>query len=462
MDEQRIFIIGKPNVGKSTLFNRIIREKKSIVHNIAGVTRDFIYAKAKWDDVSFTLVDTCGIFEQPQNIIEEKQKEAIFNSLYEANLILFVVDGKNGLTSEDFHIVEYLRKIKVNVLLVANKCENFEKYVLEVKPELFSLGFGDPIAISAEHNKNIDELLDRVIAILKKDIRYSSNEDQENFDKLSEEKIIKVAIIGRPNVGKSSLFNSIIGLERAVVSEISGTTRDAIDQDVIINNHQFKFIDTAGMRKKSTITYGSIEMFSIARTLKAIEKSDVVVLVLDSTEGITHQDKSIIGVAENLGKSSVVVFNKWDLVINNQKKKEEFLKYFEKEFYFVNYSPIVFTSAPKKQGIEDLVQAIIVANESRNIKISNNLLNSVLERYVMISPPPVRKGKRIKFYYAAQVGVRPPVFVFYSNLPREIPKYYQQGLRNMIRKNINPFIGSPIFLKFEEKEQTKPSKEKIV
>jgi len=456
LEKPTVLIIGKPNVGKSTLFNRMIGERKSIVHDMPGVTRDNIFSTIQWDDISFTLVDTCGIFEQPEDNIEERQKKIIFDSLKDVSLVIFVIDGKNGLTSEDYHIADYLRKSNSKVILVVNKAENFEKYEWETKPEIYSLGFGEGIPVSAEHNRNIPSLMDAIVNSLKT----SGFDSEESVDNESENKEIKVSIIGRPNVGKSSLFNSIVGSERAIVSEIPGTTRDAIDHLVKIGDKSFRFIDTAGMRKKSTIHYGSIEMFSISRTIKAVEKSDVVILVVDSTEGITHQDKSIIGVAEKRGKGTIIAFNKWDLVKNNQKRKEEFFKYFEKELYFVNYSPLVFTSVPRRWGIQELITAIEEVEKSRNKKIPTSALNAALEKYTLVTPPPVKKGKRIKFYYATQVGTKPPVFVFYSNLPYDIPKYYQQGLRNMIRHYIDPFIGSPIFLKFEARKSQEKTKVK--
>ena len=329
MIRPKVLIVGKSNVGKSTLFNRIIGERKSIVHDLPGVTRDFVYGETEWDGVSFTVVDTCGILENPESYIEERQKMLIFQSREEAALILFVVDGRNGLTSEDFHIAENLKRYADKVLLVANKAENFDKFEIEIRPELYSLGFGEAIPVSAEHNKNISELLDEITNFLIKNDLASFDEEP----KATSEETIKVAIVGRPNVGKSSLFNSIVGIERALVSEIPGTTRDSIDYEVEIDSQKFSFIDTAGLRKKSAVSYGSIEMFSISRSIKAIEKSDVVVLVVDSVEGITRQDKSIIGLAEDKGKASVIVFNKWDLIKNKKQKKEEFLLNFDKEFF---------------------------------------------------------------------------------------------------------------------------------
>jgi GTP-binding protein len=442
-----VLVVGKPNVGKSTLFNRIIKEKKSIVLDYPGVTRDHVYAEARWDERAFMLVDTCGIFEDPEEIIAKQQKEVVLNSIRESALVIFVVDGKNGLTSEDHHIAEFIRKAGVDVVLAANKAEGFEKYESFIKPDLYQLGFGEPIPVSAEHNRNIDELLDEVVEKLENkgiSIRYVKEIEED-------ENTIKVAFIGKPNAGKSSLFNAITGMKKAIVSDIPGTTRDTVDQIVTIDENTFKFIDTAGMRKKSTVKYGTIEMYSIIRTIKTIEKSDVVVLLIDATEGVTQQDKKVAGLAENNGKGTIIVFNKWDLI--EQEKREEFINKAKKELYFINYSPVIFTEAKNSKGIKEVIKKIVQVNESRNREISTSILNQALERHMMMTPPPIKKGKRVKLYYGVQVGVRPPVFTFYANMPKELSKSYQQSIRNMIRKYIDPFEGSPLFLKFEERKR---------
>ncbi|UYO98882.1 ribosome biogenesis GTPase Der [Oceanotoga sp. DSM 15011] len=447
MSNPLVLVVGKPNVGKSTLFNRIIKEKKSIVLDYPGVTRDHVYAEARWDERAFMLVDTCGIFEDPEEIIAKQQKEVVLNSIREAALVIFVVDGKNGLTSEDHHIAEFIRKSGVDVVLAANKAEGFEKYESFIKPDLYQLGFGEPIPVSAEHNRNIDELLDEVVEKLENkgiSIRYVKEIEED-------ENTIKVAFIGKPNAGKSSLFNAITGMKKAIVSDIPGTTRDTVDQIVTIDENTFKFIDTAGMRKKSTVKYGTIEMYSIIRTIKTIEKSDVVVLLIDATEGVTQQDKKVAGLAENNGKGTIIVFNKWDLI--EQEKREEFINKAKKELYFINYSPVIFTEAKNSKGIKEVIKKIVQVNESRNREISTSILNQALERHMMMTPPPIKKGKRVKLYYGVQVGVRPPVFTFYANMPKELSKSYQQSIRNMIRKYIDPFEGSPLFLKFEERKR---------
>jgi GTP-binding protein len=448
MSKPLVLIVGKPNVGKSTLFNRIIGEKKAIVLDQPGVTRDHIYGEARWEKRAFTLVDTCGIFEDPEEIIAKQQKEVVINSIKEAALVIFVVDGRNGVTSEDFHIADLLRKSGVDVLIVANKSESYEKYKMEIRPDLYEFGFGEPIPVSAEHNGNIDELMNKTIQILEKKDYDLFDDEIEN-----EDEIIKVAIIGKPNAGKSSLFNKILGMEKAIVSDIPGTTRDAVDEIIEIDGQKFKFMDTAGMRKKKSVEYGSIEMYSIIRTTRTIEKSDIVIILVDALEGITQQDKKIAGIAENHGKGTIVAYNKWDLVDHSKVDINAVMKTFEKEMYFIYYSPLIFTSALDGTGIPKLIDSIKKVQNSREMKIQTSILNSALERYLMVSPPPIKKGKRIKFYYATQVGVKPPVFTFYTNQPKEIPNSYKQSLRNMIRKYIDPFEGSPLFLKFEERRK---------
>ncbi|HOT32123.1 MAG TPA: ribosome biogenesis GTPase Der [Petrotogaceae bacterium] len=443
-----VLIVGKPNVGKSTLFNRMIGEKKSIVLDFPGVTRDHVYAEARFCERAFTVIDTCGIFENPTDIIQTQQKKAVLDSVKEADLVLFVVDGKNGLSSEDFHTAQFIRKAGVEVLLVANKAEGYDRYEDSIKPELYSLGLGEPIPVSAEHNKNLEELFEAIIERLEgKGYNLMCSTDEKNSGD------IKVALIGRPNVGKSSLFNMLLGTEKAVVSDIPGTTRDPVDQRVRINDKNYLFIDTAGLRKKSIIEYGSIEMFSNVRTVKSIEKADVVAVLIDSTQGITVQDQKVAGLAEDRGKATVIVLNKWDAAPSELRDKKVLKKAIEKDLYFIDYSPVVMTSCLERTGSADLMAAIDKAYASYTRQIPTSALNAALERFLMVTPPPVRGGKRIKFTFVTQVGVKPPVFTFYVNTQEEVPKNYQQSLRNMIRNYIDPYPGSPLFLKFIYKEE---------
>lgn len=448
-----VILIGKSNVGKSTLFNKLIGKRKSIVADESGTTRDAVIDRVFWFEKSFELVDTCGIFETTEGIVEEqiddqsmveyyreiykKSKELAIKAFSEADLILFLVDGKNGLSSEDYTIAEMLRKSQTDVLLVANKVENEKKYNSNIS-EFYSLGFGEPFPVSAEQSKNLDELIEKIIEILESkgyDLK-AKESDTEN--------IIRVTITGRPNAGKSSLFNTLINEERALVTPIAGTTRDVIDEIAKINNRNYLFIDTAGLRKKSKIE-SFLERISTLRTIDAIERSDVVVLVIDATEGITRQDQRIAGLAEKNGKGTVIVFNKWDLVKYSDKRIKEFQQHIREKLYFIDYSPIVFSSATKKVGIRELISAINKTYESLHKKFPTSAVNSAIQR--MITKPP----HGLKLYYGLQVDIRPPTFLFFVN-KAEVPESFQAAIRKTIREQIDPFIGSPIFLKFKERE----------
>jgi GTP-binding protein len=433
-----VLIVGKSNVGKSTLFNRLIGKKKSIVDDLEGVTRDAVSDRVIYYDKEFELVDTCGIFENPNDLFTKKTKENTLEMLKEADLAIFVVDGKNGISSEDYYLADLLRKSSIDVILVANKVEN-EKKFMNIEPDIYTLGFGDPLKISSEQGKNIDVLLEKVISILESkgyDLRVR-NERKE---------IIRVSLVGRPNAGKSSLFNAILDSERALVTPIPGTTRDSIDELVEINGEKFLFIDTAGLRRKSRTNYKSIDMYSNVRTIRSIELSDIVIVVLDSVEGITHQDQRIVGLAENRGKGTIVVFNKIDLIKNFNERKREFLEMFEEKFYFVNYSPVIFTSAVSKIGIDQLIKSIKTVYESLHHRVPTSAVNAAIQRMMMFTPPP----RGLKILYGTQVDIKPPTFLFFTN-GRKVPESYQNLIRRTIRENIYHFIGAPLFLKFKSR-----------
>lgn len=433
-----VLIVGKSNVGKSTLFNRLIGKKKSIVDDLEGVTRDAVSDRVIYYDKEFELVDTCGIFENPNDLFTKKTKENTLEMLKEADLAIFVVDGKNGISSEDYYLADLLRKSSIDVILVANKVENEKKY-MNIEPDIYTLGFGDPLKISSEQGKNIDVLLEKVISILESkgyDLRVR-NERKE---------IIRVSLVGRPNAGKSSLFNAILDSERALVTPIPGTTRDSIDELVEINGEKFLFIDTAGLRRKSRTNYKSIDMYSNVRTIRSIELSDIVIVVLDSVEGITHQDQRIVGLAENRGKGTIVVFNKIDLIKNFNERKREFLEMFEEKFYFVNYSPVIFTSAVSKIGIDQLIKSIKTVYESLHHRVPTSAVNAAIQRMMMFTPPP----RGLKILYGTQVDIKPPTFLFFTN-GRKVPESYQNLIRRTIRENIYHFIGAPLFLKFKSR-----------
>ena len=437
-----VVIIGKPNVGKSTLFNRLIRKRKSIVDDIPGVTRDIVRDVVKTDDGWFYLVDTGGVFEKPEGKIEEVVKEKVLSTLEKADLILFTVDGRKEPTSEDFHIAEILRKFKDKVLLVAAKVENDRVYQ-QVLPDIYTLGFGEPLAVSAEEKRNIDVLLD---VILEKLAQLGADlETQEE----EEEDYIKVALVGKPNAGKSSIFNAIIGKERAIVTPIPGTTRDSIDELVEFDGRKYLFIDTAGLRRKSKVEEKSIEKYGSYRSVDAIERAGVVVLVVDATEGITRQDQRLAGLAERKGKATIVVYNKWDLVENRKEREQEFIDQFYEKLYFVDYSPVLFTSAVKGWGLDRLYTTVDKVYESYTTKVPTSKINRALEKHLLIAPPPSKKGRKLRIYFGMQVDIKPPTFLFFSNNPADIPESYTKSLRRMIREEVYPFVGSPVFIKYK-------------
>ncbi|PLV60176.1 ribosome biogenesis GTPase Der [Thermotoga sp. KOL6] len=434
-----VLIVGKPNVGKSTLFNKLVRKKKAIVEDEEGVTRDPVQDTVEWYGKSFRLVDTCGVFDKPQDIISKKMKEVTLNMVREADLVLFVVDGKTGITKEDESLAEFLRKSQVDVLLVANKAENIWKFEKEVKPELCSLGFGDPLPVSAEHNVNLDILIETVIKRL----------EEKGIDLTPKPEIadaIKVAIVGRPNVGKSSLFNAILNKERALVSPIPGTTRDPVDDEVLIDGRKYVFVDTAGLRRKSRIEPRTVEKYSTYRVVDSIERADVVIIVLDATQGITRQDQRIAGLAERRGKASVVVFNKWDLVEHREKRYDEFTKLFKEKLYFIDYSPLLFTSANKGWGVDKILDAINTAYSSYTTKVPSSALNSALQKVLAFTNLP----KGLKIFFGLQVDVKPPTFLFFVNNTEKIKNPQKVFLRRLIRDYVFSFEGSPIFLKFKK------------
>lgn len=449
-----VLLVGKSNVGKSTLFNKLIGKRKSIVADESGTTRDAVVDRVFWHEKVFEIVDTCGIFETSESILKniednpkaaeyykeiyEKSKNFTIKALSESDLIIFIVDGKNGLSSEDYSIADTIRKSGTNVLLVANKVENEKKYVNNLS-EFYSIGFGEPFPISAEQSKNLDELVEKIIETLEsKGYNLTIKEEEES------ENTTRVAIVGKPNAGKSSLFNVLINEERAIVTPIAGTTRDVIDEIVRINNRNYLFVDTAGLRKKSKIE-NFLERVSTLRTIEAIERSDVVVLVIDALEGVTRQDQRIAGLAEKNGKGTVIVLNKWDLIKHPDKKVKELREEIKEKLYFIDYSPIIFSSTVNRVGLKELISSINKSYESLHKKVPTSAINSAIQR--MIAKPP----HGLKLYYGLQVGIRPPTFLFFVN-NSEVPESFQASIRRTIREQIDPFIGAPIFLKFKERE----------
>lgn len=438
-----VLIIGRPNVGKSTLFNRLVGGRDAIVDNLEGLTRDFKIGKVRWYEKSFDLIDTCGLFDNPKDIIEEKMKEVTFNLINEGDLILYLVDGKNGLVGSDQEFAEKIRKSGKEVILVANKVENEDKYKEEHELDLYSLGLGEPFPISAVHGINKHELLEIITDKLEK-----RGFDLEDSD---ESESIKIAIVGKPNAGKSSIFNKIIKNERSLVTEIAGTTRDTVNERIKINENEYIFIDTAGIRKKSKVKIKNVEYYSVMRAVTAIQKSDIVVMVIDATEGIGSQDQKIAGIIENSGKGVIVVYNKSDLI--NEKERKELIEEFEMQFYFINYSPVLFVSALNGTGIRKIIDSIELVRENIQKKIPTGILNNVVSRYTLSTPPVGNGRKKAKIYYSTQISTKPPVIGLFVNDPGLFNESYLRGLRKMIRTNIDPFTGSPIYLKLKRKKK---------
>ena len=449
----KVFIVGKPNVGKSTLFNKLIKQRKAIVDNQPGVTRDAVYGDIQIDaDRVFRLIDTCGIFQQPEGVIESMMKERTVKSLSEADLILFVVNGQSPPTSEDYEIADMLRVLGKPLLFVANKTESSKRYD-DVYPELFDLGFGEPIAVSAEHKIGTAGLIEEIAERMDQAPQPSQSIPGESGGiggrNAQSEETIKVTITGKPNVGKSLLLNALCGKERALVTDIAGTTRDPIDELFVHNGQSYLLIDSAGIRKRTKVDYKSLESFSISRAEQAMEAADVVLLVMDVREGVSEQDQRIAGMLEKKGKASVIVFNKADLLPPlSEEKQRETVETTLQSLYFLYYTPVVFISAKEQRNLEILYQAINQSYKSYTTTFSTGEINRTLERIKLILTAPTGKGKSLNMLYATQVANKPPIITIYVNDPQIIPANFKTAVKKQFRKFLDPLAGSPLFLKF--------------
>lgn len=423
-----IAIVGRPNVGKSTIFNRIVGERISIVEDIPGVTRDRIYSSAEWLNHEFNIIDTGGIDIGDEPFLEQIRQQAEI-AIDEADVIIFLTNGREGVTAADEEVAKILYKAKKPVVLAVNKIDNPE--MREQIYDFYSLGFGEPFPISGSHGLGLGDLLDE-----------AAKHFPKNGKKDYEEDTICFSLIGRPNVGKSSLVNAILGEERVIVSDISGTTRDAIDSQLTVNGQKYVIIDTAGMRKKGKV-YESTEKYSVLRALRAIERSDVVIVVINAEEGIIEQDKRIAGYAHEAGRAVVIVVNKWDAVEKDEKTMKEFEQKIRDHFLFLDYAPIVFLSAKTKKRIHTLMPMINLASENHTRRIDTSILNDVIMDAVAMNPTPTDKGKRLKIYYTTQVAVKPPTFVVFVNEPELLHFSYERFLENRIRDAFD-FTGTPI------------------
>lgn len=434
-----VAVVGRPNVGKSTLFNRIAEERISIVEDTPGVTRDRVYAEAEWLNHKFTLIDTGGLEPESNDFILKQIYVQAEIAMETADVILFVVDVKTGVTDADMQIANILRRTRKPIILVVNKVDDLRKYGNDIYA-FYQLGLGDPFGVSAGQVTGLGDLLDEVVKNFKQD-----SEQEEDDD------TIKVAIVGKPNVGKSSLVNKILGEERVIVSDIAGTTRDAIDSPCEKDGQKYVFIDTAGIRRKSKIKE-NIEKYSIIRAVAAVERADICILMINATEGITEQDTKIAGIAHEMGKPTIIVVNKWDLIEKDNKTMNNFIKDIELEFKYMSYAPKMFISAKTGQRVHKLFEMVKFCNENSTRRVSTGMLNEVLIEAMAMNQPPAEKGKPLKIYYITQVSVKPPTFILFVNDTHLLHFSYKRYIENQLREAFG-FEGTPIHFIIRNKER---------
>ena len=439
MGKAILAIVGRPNVGKSTLFNTLAGEKISIVEDHPGVTRDRIYADVTWLNHSFSMIDTGGIEMDSKDKMLKHMREQADIAIDTADVILFLVDVRQGLVDADFKVADMLRKSGKPVILVVNKVDNFEKYMPDVY-EFYNLGIGDPHPISAASKLGIGDMLDAVLELF----------DLEKIEEEEDDRP-KIAIVGKPNAGKSSLINNLLGENRVIVSDVAGTTRGAIDTEIVYNGTEYVFIDTAGLRRKSKIKE-NIERYSIIRTVAAIERSDVVILMIDATEGVSEQDAKIAGIAHDRGRGLIIAVNKWDAIEKDNHTVKEYTKKVRDILSFVPYAEIIFISAltgQRTKKIFDLLETVI---ENHAMRIQTGVLNEILMEAVALQQPPSDKGKRLKLFYMTQVSTKPPTFVLFVNKKELMHFSYQRYIENRIRDTFG-FMGTPIRIFIRERKE---------
>ena len=430
MSKPIVAIVGRPNVGKSTLFNVLAGETISIVKDTPGVTRDRIYADCSWLNMNFTLVDTGGIEPDSKDIILSQMREQAQIAIDTADVIIFIVDVRQGLVDSDSKVADMLRKSGKPVVLAVNKVDSFQKFGNDIY-EFYNLGIGDPVAVSAASRLGIGDLLDEV----------TKHFGAEQMDDTEDERP-RVAIVGKPNVGKSSIINKLLGENRVIVSNIAGTTRDTVDTEVVHNGTEYVFIDTAGLRRKSKIKE-DLERYSIIRTVSAVERADVVILVIDATEGVTEQDAKIAGIAHDRGKGIIVAVNKWDAIEKNDKTIYEHTKKIRDTLSFMPYAEMVFISAVTGQRMNKMFELIDMVRENQTLRVATGVLNEIMTEAVAMQQPPSDKGKRLRLYYMTQVAVKPPTFVIFVNDKELMHFSYVRYLENKIRESFG-FRGTAL------------------
>lgn len=440
MSKPIVAIVGRPNVGKSTLFNVLAGEKISIVQDTPGVTRDRIYADINWLDYNFTLIDTGGIEPESDNIILKSMREQAEIAIETADVILFMTDVRQGMVDDDVKVADMLRRSKKPIVLVVNKVDSFEKFMPDVY-EFYNLGLGDPHPISGSSRLGIGDVLDEVVSHFNESAKDDTEDERP-----------RIAIIGKPNVGKSSIINKLLGEDRVIVSDIAGTTRDAVDTEIVRNGREYVFIDTAGLRRKSKIKE-DIERYSIIRTVSAVERCNVAVLVIDATEGITDQDAKIAGIAHDRGKGMIIAVNKWDAIEKNDKTIYKFTEEIRNKLSYMPYAELLFISAQTGQRLPKLFETIDAVIENHSLRIATGVLNEIMSEAVAMQQPPSDKGKRLKLYYITQVSVKPPTFVIFVNDKELMHFSYTRYIENRIRESFG-FRGTPLkFIIRERKEK---------
>ena len=436
MSKPILAIVGRPNVGKSTFFNRLVGERRAIVEDVPGVTRDRIYAETEWNGKEFAVIDTGGIEVKTDDTIRSQMRDQAVMAMDMADVILFMVDGKEGLTTADSEVAEMLRRTGKEVILVVNKVDSPKK-AYDMVYDFYELGFGEPVPISSANMTNIGDLLDRIVEGFPDDA-YGLHEES-----------VHIAIIGKPNVGKSSLVNALTKQNRVIVSPIAGTTRDTIDTPFTYRDREYTLIDTAGLRKKSKVN-DNIEKYSVVRAIAAIERCDICILMIDAVEGLTEQDKKIAGYAHEAGKGMMVVVNKWDLIEKETNTMRDYERKIKAELLFASYAPVIFVSVLNKLRIYDIIDRAARIEDARSQRITTGKLNSIIEDAVMMRQPPSDKGRRLRIYYGTQIGTRPPLFSFSIN-DRELMHFsYSRYIENKIREHFD-FEGTSIKFVWNEK-----------
>ncbi len=439
MTKPLVAVVGRPNVGKSTFFNRICGKRISIVKDLPGVTRDRIYADAEWQGYNFTLIDTGGIELKSDDAMYKHIRKQVEIAVDVADVIVFFVDGKQGLVASDMDVADYLRTVNKPVVLVVNKLDNFTVENMDAVYDFYQLGLGEPIGVSAEQSKGLGDLLDEIV---------------KYFDKIESDESdnIKIAVVGRPNVGKSSMVNKILGYERVIVSDVAGTTRDAVDTPFTRNGKNYTIIDTAGLRRKRGVEFDTVESYSVMRSIAAIKRADVVLIVFDSSEEISEQDVRIAGMVHEEGKPCIIVMNKWDVVEKDTHTIEDYKKTLDNQLAFMDYYVPIFVSAKTGQRVDRIFDVIDKVYENASRRIPTGILNDVIREAVSVNEPPSPSGRRLKILYATQTDVNPPKIVVFVNNEKILHFSYRRYLENSLRKAFD-FSGTPIVVVYNSKKE---------